>query len=69
MVVSCRMFETLRVRLRLAPLPPLNLPELPAGLPGGTTRPDTLAGVGGANLLKIAVTLLLGPLRRRTPNR
>jgi hypothetical protein len=61
------LLEVVRTHLGLSPLPPLNLPDLPADLPRGTERPETLAGTG-ASLLKAVAVGLLGRLRRRGSN-
>lgn len=57
--------ESLRTHLDLAQPPPLRLPELPADLPTGTTRIETLTSILGGHLLR-------GPLARlrgtRAPN-
>jgi hypothetical protein len=63
-----RLFGAVRTQLAMAPLPPLNLAELPANLPKGlehpTTAPQILAKVGVANLLKAAAAVIWGRLRR-----
>jgi hypothetical protein len=65
------LFDAVRIRLNLAPLPPINTGDLPADLPQGLERPLSMgalvADLGPRNILKALALVLLGPLRRGKP--
>jgi hypothetical protein len=61
--------DAVRIKLKLAPLAPLQLSELPPDLPQGMERPETLREIltdtGMRNLFRFVTSEVIGRFRRR----
>jgi hypothetical protein len=64
------LLNAVRIKLDLDPLPPVTLPDLPADLPQGTDRPETLIQIlgGGRSTLRKAGSMSLTRFRNRDHN-